>query len=1306
MGAVYRAIHVELDREVALKVLPQEMNSNPTMVARFKREARAAAQLQHENIVQIYDVKEDKGRIFLALEFVRGKDLSDVIAAKKQLAVKQSIDVMKQACRALDHAFQKGIVHRDIKPSNFLITDDGRVKLCDMGLALRTDAGEESKVTRDGTTVGTVDYMSPEQSRDSRLADTRSDIYSLGCTLYEMLTGRVPFEEGSLPEKLFKHNQEPVPDPLQFNPEIPSAVLYILNRMLEKKPEDRYQTPRELLTDFEQLELDKPKTAAVMQTLAIGAEADDEATEQLVLQRPGGRSAMKRKQQEDEQQAAIKRRRQLITLGAAGAAALVLIVFCVWIAVRPSPSTNDGSGALALKTNTPPPNTGSKTTGVPPASSSVPPATENRETEAPTSQGAAANPPPATNSNSGGTNGPESSESEADRAKTDIGTNKVPSGAPPSEPNRVSAADRERITQELFPPWPSVAIPGSPVKLARGVAEERGGVFAAFEAACRSAQSGSSKINIEDSGPFFQRSFSVNKANLEIRPVYPERQQNPWRPVVVLDVLGKKGEKGDSYLFQAKGSNLVIEGIDFVVNADDLKDSIGLNPFAIFEIQSGDLVLRNCTFTILGKHAKSVSIVRFAGLREPDPTRQPERLARLTLEGCFARGEPMTAVTLTSAIADVKIIDSLFVGGQMGTMFELLPPSDSTARPERTLRFIRSTFVTRGDFLYMDGSSGGDVTTNFKLLDTIVACASPAAARKLIKLKSWPDQAGAFAKATWDERSSLYTGWGDNLVYSQSSGKIAVKTPEAWLQAWGLQPSDSQIRSDAWPSQDLGELSAVTPSAFQSTEVSAGIQSRWGALSIGCNADQFQGTSPMLHERSFGRVDAGPLLSIERLAPSFTHNGQKNPSLSGWQNEQNRRRQAAPGTLQANDELDPVLELAFQAGSGDLGKFIMSQPELPETTIVVITGTGVQRMSPIRLAGKKSLVLHVDQAQGQAPLTFVPAEGGEPAEALIEMRDGDLIVEGAAFAWPTGAGGNLPRRFIKVDRGNLTLSRCRLYGPLQGDTGFEAISFTAGAQKSKWPGEATVPIHLDFHPAPHPRVNVCQLFDSYVGAESRVVGFTGSQGVLRLSNCLVVTAGAVASFDELDLAGAQKFETDLIVEQCTVAASKSFFEVGEWIAPVFPTRPMSISTRDNLFCDPFELTTGPNAKTRTSVLLRYGGRTLQQGLLAWHSENDAFSNDIHAYIQRKDLTGGARQEFDHDWQAVWGRLHIKNEIVDNKKIDKIRLAGKPNTNVSLKLKDFERDRKFSDLALQDQSEATKKASHGGRVGADIKRIGP
>jgi hypothetical protein len=249
-----------------------------------------------------------------------------------------------------------------------------------------------------------------------------------------------------------------------------------------------------------------------------------------------------------------------------------------------------------------------------------------------------------------------------------------------------------------------------------------------------------------------------------------------------------------------------------------------------------------------------------------------------------------------------------------------------------------------------------------------------------------------------------------------------------------------------------------------------------------------------------------------------------------------------------------------------------------------------------------------------------------------------------------------------------------------------------------------MPVHLDFHPAPNPEVNVCQLLDCYVGADLRCLRFTGSQGVLRLSNCIAVTAGNLVSFEELDLS-AQSFQTDVVIEQCTIAASKSFFEVGEWIAPVMPSRPMAFATRDNLFCDPFDVAVGAGARARSNVFLRYGGRTLQHGLLAWHSENDAFAYDIHGYVQRKDSAANPRQDFEQHWQAVWGRSHTQNEVVDGKKMDKIRLVAKPSVNASPKLKDFERDKRLADLALQDQCEATKKASHGGRVGADFKRLG-
>src|SRR5262249_27321181 len=214
MGAVYKAIDTDLGRDVALKVLQPEIANKPGMLERFRREAQHAAKLRHENIVAIYEIGEVSGTHFLALEFVQGIDLDTYIERKGTLDPQDALNLLIQAAKALAQVHKQGLVHRDIKPSNFLITKKGNrplVKLTDLGLAREVD-DDEFRVTRTGTTVGTVDYMSPEQARNSRLADIRSDIYSLGCTLYHMLAGRPPFNEGGLTERLYRHLSEEAED--------------------------------------------------------------------------------------------------------------------------------------------------------------------------------------------------------------------------------------------------------------------------------------------------------------------------------------------------------------------------------------------------------------------------------------------------------------------------------------------------------------------------------------------------------------------------------------------------------------------------------------------------------------------------------------------------------------------------------------------------------------------------------------------------------------------------------------------------------------------------------------------------------------------------------------------------------------------------------------------------------------------------------------------------------------------------------------------------------------------------------------
>ena len=294
MGAVYRAVDTELDRPVALKVLNPEIAAQESMLNRFRREAKAAARLRHENIVAIYDVGEVNGTHYLALEFVDGIDLHEYIGRKGKLPAEEARQIVMQAAKALDHAHNQGIVHRDIKPSNFLIArqnDRLLVKMTDLGLARTKSESkeEEYRLTRAGTTVGTIDYMAPEQSRDSGAADIRSDIYSLGCTFYHMLAGKGPFSEGSLPERIYLHAEVDPPDIRGLNADVPEGLVVVLSKMLAKKPEDRYQTPAELIKDLENS--DKLKLP-VSQRDAL-AKLADLAKEEAPLEEVGSRAKRK-----------------------------------------------------------------------------------------------------------------------------------------------------------------------------------------------------------------------------------------------------------------------------------------------------------------------------------------------------------------------------------------------------------------------------------------------------------------------------------------------------------------------------------------------------------------------------------------------------------------------------------------------------------------------------------------------------------------------------------------------------------------------------------------------------------------------------------------------------------------------------------------------------------------------------------------------------------------------------------------------------------------------------------------------------
>ena len=245
MGSVYLAEHRVLERAVALKVINPDLLADPDMVERFRSEAKAAARLSHPNVVTVYDAETAGAGHFLVMEYVPGTDLARTVVERGPLPVAAACDYIAQAARGLQHAHQHGMVHRDITPRNLMLTGDGRVKVLDFGLAYFVS--EAKTVDRHAVPrqlLGSIDYMAPEQAADPHSADIRADVYSLGCTLYFLLTGQPPFPQGTVSEKIESHAKQPPPAVSDIRRDVPPELSQVLGRMLAKSPADRYQTPR------------------------------------------------------------------------------------------------------------------------------------------------------------------------------------------------------------------------------------------------------------------------------------------------------------------------------------------------------------------------------------------------------------------------------------------------------------------------------------------------------------------------------------------------------------------------------------------------------------------------------------------------------------------------------------------------------------------------------------------------------------------------------------------------------------------------------------------------------------------------------------------------------------------------------------------------------------------------------------------------------------------------------------------------------------------------------------------------------
>src|ERR1700712_3949936 len=291
MAEVHRGRDVRLGRDIAIKILRSDLARDPSFLNRFRREAQAAAGLNYPAIGAFYDTGEDPGPDgtaipFIVMEFVEGRTLRDIVKSEGRLPPRRVLEIISEVCGALDFSHRNGIIHRDIKPANVMITRAGAVKVMDFGIA-RALADNGATVTSTAAVIGTAQYLSPEQARGESV-DARSDVYSTGCLMYELLTGQPPFRGDSPVAVAYQHVRESAPPPSAIVPELPRALDSIVMKALAKNPMNRYQSSAAMRSDLQLALADRPVQAEAVLTDAEKTQYIARSSAVPPLQRPMG----------------------------------------------------------------------------------------------------------------------------------------------------------------------------------------------------------------------------------------------------------------------------------------------------------------------------------------------------------------------------------------------------------------------------------------------------------------------------------------------------------------------------------------------------------------------------------------------------------------------------------------------------------------------------------------------------------------------------------------------------------------------------------------------------------------------------------------------------------------------------------------------------------------------------------------------------------------------------------------------------------------------------------------------------------
>jgi eukaryotic-like serine/threonine-protein kinase len=1044
MGAVYLARDTKLRRQVALKVLPQDKANNPVLVRRFEAEAQAAAQLRHDHIVAVYDSGKAEGFLYIAMEFVDGIDLHELVARRGTIPVKRSIEIIKQAASALQHAADHKIVHRDIKPSNLLIRRDGVVKITDLGLARSVDDTIETGITRAGTTVGTVDYMAPEQARSSKAADIRSDIYSLGCTWYHMLTGAPPYPEGSLTNKLQAHAIKPLPDPRSVNSQVTDGLVAILHRMIAKKPEDRYQTPADLLKDLETSTL----TQGAFSQEIFHAIEEEEAEEAEARAHHGETRESRRGETADDTEepaaetgteAKSSRRREGPALppprrrpvvakpdedSANGVSTERLKVLAIVVGLVIAVA---GLGWLVSRV-------GGIFDSPHVVQQPVVPETNAVDANAVGQAGVFGGVGPMELSNTGtqvapvyGSPGVTATAPELTGVSPSAtqGTNVVPGVSP----SGVSAATAIKIPDDVtVPPSSTEKVTAETAKLPVWTV----GPGAASTTHFSTLNEALSKVDKAVTIRLLGRGPFLLTHTTPLRTPHLLLAGDRQYPSLVVLSPSADGSPGRLHV----QGNLTLDAVHLVI---DRQASSSTDPVAMVSVDEGTLSVQAGSLTALRTSPAPLTGLRVRGTITPP---------RLVLSEAVLRGEFDVGLELAAPSVEALVQESLIVVGS-GSAIRLHGQGIGRGKPTRLIRCFNSTMLC-GDSL-LDLSPDKDLDpapdTHVAFVDSLCSASAAAGDRLMLNATGWL-QSRLRDSLTWKNSQSTFVGF-ETLIDLGETTVFRATDAEGWRAFW-RQPVERQEFSDAdWP-QNLGDVSAIKP------------------------VDLGREQSPMAL-RIVGSRGVPPGAPADRLTVPEAVFPERMAALA--------RRPAWAAPVWAGG---PPVKVDLK--KTDLGQFL-SRGDWSDRTVIEATGYGYCTMQPVTLSGRHVKIVFRQSAENSGPLRLLVKDSPRPATALFDVRGGALELEGLRWQVSDVKPG-VPRWLVSATDASVVLRGCDLQGPDSATSPFEGVlryETTATADRRETPQLAII--------------------DSFLHAPGTLLRVEASDGGVFLRNSVLAARG-------------------------------------------------------------------------------------------------------------------------------------------------------------------------------------------------------